>query len=173
MLYHGSNTFISGKIVPHKSFHYVPYVYATSDWRYALVRAGRFHINIPLVKEDYDGNGYTLVELSSGAIDRTFDTAGYIYTVANNLFIKPVNCIPNEFVSCEACHILTTQHIPNILTLLLHDPYYKIIRYGTAEEKEYWKTVRDGKDGYLLRRAERVAQMMKGSTTNLEKFRKM
>ena len=39
-----------------------------------------------------------------------------------------------------------------------------------TQDKEYWKTVRDGKDGYLLRRAERVAQMMKGSTTNLEKF---
>ena len=162
MLYHGSKTFISEKLVPHKSFHYTPYVYATSDWRYALVRAGRFNINIPLIKEDYDGNGYALIELSLGAIKQTFDTDGYIYTVANELFIKPANGMPNEFVSCEACHILTTQYIPNILTLLLNDSYYKIIQYGTKEEMEYWKTVRGGKDGYLLRRAERVSQIMKG-----------
>ena len=74
MLWHGSSAYIEGQLVPHKSFHYKPCVYATSDPYYALVRAGKFDVNELLLKEDYDGNTYTLIELSKGAIEKVFDT---------------------------------------------------------------------------------------------------
>lgn len=84
MLWHGSNTFIEGQLIPHKSFHYEPLVYATADLYYALVRAGKFDTNKFLLKEDYDGDSYTLIELKENAIEEVFDTDGYIYAVNRN-----------------------------------------------------------------------------------------
>lgn len=159
MLYHGSNVLITGKLIPNISFHYIPYVYATSDWRYALVRSGKFDANKMLFKEDYDGNNYTLIELSPGATEEVFDTGGHIYTVDSNLFAQLQDGMPNEFVSNEPCGIHATQYIQNILPLILSNPFYRIIRYGTEDEREYWKTVRGGRDGYLERRAARLKQL--------------
>lgn len=160
MLWHGSNKFVEGQLVPHKSFHYKPYVYATSDSIYALVRAGKFDINNPTLKEDYDGRVYTLIELKENAIEEVFDTDGYIYVVDESSFSHIDGCIPNEFVSAEPCKIIDTLHINNILDNIKHySSYYKIIRYGSDEEKEYWKTVNGGKEGYLQRRKERVKRL--------------
>jgi len=78
MLYHGSNVLITSKLMPRTSFHYVPYVYATSDWHYALVRSGKFDIREIFFKEDYDGNSYTLIELSPGATEKIFNTKGEV-----------------------------------------------------------------------------------------------
>ena len=160
MLWHGSNKYIEGQLIPHKSFHYKPYVYATSDPYYALVRAGKFDVNELLFKEDYDGNTYTLIELSKGAIEKVFDTDGYVYVINEETFSHTDNCMPNEFISTESCDIVDTLHIENILdNIKFHNYYYKLIRYGSDEEKEYWKTVRGGKEGYLQRRKERIKQI--------------
>lgn len=160
MLWHGSNTYIEGQLVPHKSFHYEPYVYATSDQCYALIRAGKFDVNNLTLKEDYDGFAYTLIELKENAIEEVFDTDGYMYAVDEESFYRTEDCMPNEFISKEPCNIKYTLHIRNILDDIKHYyPYIKIIRYGSKEEKEYWKTVRGGREGYLQRRKERVEKL--------------
>ena len=160
MLWHGSSAYIEGQLVPHKSFHYEPYVYATSDPYYALVRAGKFDVDKFLLKEDYDGNTYTLIELEEGAIEKVFDTDGYVYVVDEQMFSHSDHCMPNEFISTESCNIIDTLHIENILdNMKFHHYCYKFIRYGSEEEKEYWKTVRGGKEGYLQRRKERIEKL--------------
>ena len=157
MLWHGSNAYIEGKLVPHKSFHYKPYVYATADPYYALVRAGKFDVNELLLKEDYNGNTYTLIELSENVIEKVFNTDGYIYVVDKETFSHTKDCMLNEFISVEPCDIVDTLYIENILDNMKHyNDFYKFIRYGSEEEKEYWKTVNGGKDGYLQRRKERI-----------------
>ena len=66
----------------------------------------------------------------------------------------------NEFISTEPCDIIDTFYIENILSnMKYYSNFYKFIRYGSNEEKEYWKTVRDGKDGYLQRRKERANKL--------------
>ncbi len=162
MLYHGSNTYIERKLIPHKSFHYEPLVYATADLYYALVRAGKFDVNEVLLKEDYDGYTYTLIELVEGAIEKVFNTNGYIYVVNRKAFSHTKDCMLNEFISTEPCDIVDTFYIDNVLDAMnnIYDNnFYKFIRYGSDEEKEYWKTVRGGKDGYLQRRAERIRHL--------------
>lgn len=161
MLYHGSNILITDKLMPRTSFDYTPFVYATSDWHYALVRCGRFDVHKMNFKEDYDGGSYTLIELSSGAAERVLDTDGYIYTVDPSSFVLHQDYILNEFVSVEPCNILSTERIPNVLSAVLSDPFCKIIRYGTDEEHEYWKTVRGGREGYLERREARLNQFVR------------
>lgn len=163
MLWHGSNKYIKGQLIPHKSFHYKPYVYATTDPYYALIRCGKFNINELLLKEDYSGNSYTLIELSEGAFEKVFDTDGYIYVVNENTFNCIENSMPNEFISTESCDILDTLYIENILDNINHySNYYKIIRYGSDEEKEYWKTVNGGREGYLQRRQKRIEKLRQG-----------
>lgn len=165
MLYHGSNKLIEDKIIPHKSFNYEPLVYATADLYYALVRAGKFNVNEPLLKEDYDGDSYTLIELSEGAIEKVFDTDGYIYAVNRNEFSHTKDCMLNEFISTEPCDIINTFYIDNVLDVMnniYHNDFYKFIRYGSKEEKEYWKTVNGGKEGYLQRRKERIERLKQG-----------
>ena len=169
MLYHGSNTYIKRKLIPNKSFHYQPYVYATANLSYALVRAGKFDVNEFLLKEDYDGNIYTLIELSEGAIEKVFDTDGYVYVIKEDTFSHTNDCMPNEFISTEPCDIVDTLYIGNILNNIeLHHYYYKIIRYGSEEEKEYWKTVRGGRDGYLQRRKERIERLNRSENKDLK-----
>ena len=162
MLWHGSNTFIEWQLKPHKSFHYEPYVYATSDQCYALIRAGKFDVNNFALKEDYDGFKTTLIELKENAIEEVFDTDGYMYVVDEKSFYRTVDCMPNEFISKEPCNIKYTLYIRNILDKINHyqkSNYFKIIRYGSEEEKEYWKTVNGGKEGYFQRRKERIIKL--------------
>lgn len=160
MLWHGSNAYIEGQLKPHKSFHYEPYVYATADPYYALVRAGKFNVNELLLKEDYDGNTYTFVELSEGAIEKVFDTGGYVYAVDKGKFLHTKDCMLNEFICAESCDIVDTLYIENILNNMNHyNNFYKFIRYGSKEEKEYWETVRGGREGYLKRRKERIEKI--------------
>ena len=157
-LYHGSNKLIFGNLRPAVSFHYVPYVYATSDIYYALIRCGRFDVNKLLLKEDYDGRKITLVELTEGAFERVFDCEGYIYVVDAATFWCSPEMIPNEYVSDRACGFLERVRIPNVKDEILSRPErYSIIRYG--EDADYWKGVRGGKEGYLRRRLQRAAKI--------------
>ncbi len=176
ILYHGSNKFITNTIKPFTSFHNTPYVYATSDYLYALVRAGNFNPEILSFKEDYNGTSYTLVELTETAFKDTFDTEGYIYLLDNKNFSKVQNMLPkqednstllpNEYISTQKCEIQKVIYIPNvgeeILKHISENPdYYNIIYYNTSEEKDYWKSVRGGKEGYLKRRMERARKLNK------------
>lgn len=160
MLWHGSNQHIEGQLVPHKSFHYKPYVYATSDPYYAIVRCGKFDIDKFLLKEDYNGEIYTLIELEENAIEKVFNTNGYLYAVSDDTFVHTEDCMPNEYISTESRNIVDTLHINNVASYIdYYKNHYKVIKYGSEEEKEYWKTVRGGRDGYLQRRQERVEKL--------------
>ena len=157
-LYHGSNTYIENELTPHKSFHYEPLVYATSDARYALVRAGKFDVNKFTFKEDYDGVTYTLIELVPNAFEETFNTDGYVYEVDDTSFIQTNDLMPNEYISHNNCSIIRTFRVRNVgEEIKLLYPYIKIIKYEEADE--YWKTVRGGKEGYLQRRKERIEKL--------------
>lgn len=161
MLYHGSNTYINDQLIPHKSFHYKPYVYATSDIYYAIVRAGKFDVGNTLFKEDYDGTSYTLIELKKGALEEAFDTDGFVYAVNESTLSHTDACMPNEFISSEPCDIIDVLYLNNILEVICSNKdYYKIIRYGSKEEKEYWETVNGGREGYLKRREERIKKLL-------------
>jgi hypothetical protein len=160
-LYHGSNKYIENELIPHKSFHYEPLVYATSDLRYALVRAGKFDINKLTFKEDYDGMIITLIELVPNAFEEVFDTDGYIYEVDDSTFERTDDLMPNEYICHENCPIIKTIRIRNIgeeIEQMMY-PYIQIIKYEDSED--YWKTVRGGREGYLQRRRERVEKLNK------------
>ena len=162
MLWHGSNKYIKGQLIPHKSFHYEPLVYATADLYYALVRAGKFDINKFLLKEDYNGDSYTLIELKENAIEEVLDTDGYIYAVNKNAFTHTKDCMLNEFISTKPCDIVDTFYIDNVfdsMNNIYYNDFYKFIRYGSKEEKEYWETINGGKEGYLQRRKERIERL--------------
>ena len=157
-LYHGSNKYIENELVPHKSFHYEPLVYATSDCRYALVRAGRFDINKLTFKEDYDGVTFTLIELTPNAFEEVFNTYGYIYEIDDSLFVHTDDLMPNEYICHDNCRIIKTIRIRNVgEEIKLMSPYIQIIRY--EESDNYWKTVRGGRESYLQRRKERVEKL--------------
>ena len=159
-LYHGSNKYIENELIPHKSFHYKPLVYATSDYYYALVRAGKFDVNKLTFKEDYDGVTSTLIELVPNAFEEVFDTDGYIYEVDNSLFTHTDDLMPNEYICHDNCRIIKTIHIENVgQEINMRFPHINIIKYEEADD--YWKTVRGGKEGYLQRRRERVEKLCK------------
>ena len=156
MLYHGSNKSIKGFLKPFKSFHYKPLVYATSDYMYALVRCGRFNPFELTFKEDYSNDAFRLIELAPNALERVFNTDGYIYVLNDDDFIHTDDLMDNEFISNKECTIQDTIYIANILQELLKTNI-EIIRYG--EDAEYWKTVRGGREGYLQRRMARLNKL--------------
>ena len=157
-LYHGSNKYIENELTPHKSFHYKPLIYATSDLRYALVRAGKFDVNKLTFKENYDGVTFTLVELTPNAFEEVFNTDGYIYEVDDSLFVHTDDLMPNEYICHDNCRIIKTIRIRNVgEEIKLISPYIKIIRY--EESDNYWQTVRGGREGYLQRRKDRVEKL--------------
>ena len=159
-LYHGSNKYIKNELIPHKSFHYEPLVYATSDYDYALVRAGKFDVNKFTFKEVYDGTTYTLIELIPNAFHEVFDTEGYIYEVDDSLFGNTYDLMQNEYVCLENCPIIRTIYIENVgQEIKMKFPHIQIIKY--EESDDYWKTVRGGREGYLQRRRERVERLWK------------
>lgn len=157
-LYHGSNKYIENQLTPHKSFHYESLVYATSDYYYALVRAGKFDVNKLTFKEDYDGVTFTLVELTPNAFEEVFNTDGYIYEVDNKSLYHTDNLMVNEYISHQPCLIIRTIYIENVgQEIKMRFPHINIIKY--EESDDYWKTVRGGKEGYLQRRRERVEKL--------------
>lgn len=157
-LYHGSNKYIENELIPHKSFHYKPLVYATSDYYYALVRAGKFDVNKLTFKEDYDGVTFTLIELTPNAFEEVFNTNGYIYEVDDRTFVYISDLMPNEYISHDNCTIIKTIHIENVgQEIKMRFPHIQIIKY--EESNDYWQTVRGGKEGYLQRRRERVERL--------------
>ena len=155
-LFHGSNKYIEDYLKPFTSFHYVPYVYATSDFFYALVRCGKFNPEKFLLKEDYTNDLFTLIELEENAFDKVFDTDGYIY-ITHGDFHHTEDCMENEYISKACCPIIETLYVLNVKEAILNNiHHYKIIKH---DDEEYWKCVRGGKEGYLNRRRERIKRM--------------
>ena len=167
MLYHGSNHKIDNQLKPHVSFDNEPLVYATDDYRYALVRAGRFNVEEFLIKEDYFGDNQPirLVEIEPGAFQRTFNTKGYIYSVEKKHFEKR----NNEYISIDPVNIKYVQIIFNVWEEIQQRPQdYQLIYYEDSDA--YWQTVSGSKEEYLERRAARVAEIKKRSAQFDEYF---
>ena len=156
-LYHGSNKYIENELTPHKSFHYKPLVYATTDFNYALLRAGKFSLEKIMLKEDYNGQVITLIELYPGALIDALDTKGYVYIVDDKNFQHTNECMENEYVNSEVVTIVQAYGISNVLKEIIHNPCFKLILYKDSDE--YFKTVRGGREGYLQRRKERVEKL--------------
>lgn len=156
-LFHGSNTYIENTLVPHKSFHYKPYVYATTDFNYALLRAGRFSPEKCMLKEDYDGETITLIELYEGAFVDALSTEGYIYVIDGSNFIHTDDCMVGEYISTANCPIEEKIIIHNVAIAIFNNPRFRLIYYKDSDE--YFKTVRGGRDGYLQRRKDRVEKL--------------
>lgn len=157
MLYHGSNYFIENELEPRVSFDYKKLVYATDDYFYALVRAGKFNIEKFTCKEDYEGKDkpFRLIELAPGAFKEVFDVKGYVYEVDEDLF-KPNG--PLEYVAEQSVKIQKLIEINNVWDeIMKHAEHYELIFYG--EDQSYWSTVRGGKEGYLERRQQRIQRM--------------
>ena len=160
MLYHGSNCLITNGLEPRVSFDYKKLVYATDDYFYALVRAGKFNMEKFTCKEDYEGKDkpFRLIELMPGTFKEVFDVEGYIYEVDDDSFKSNG---PLEYVSEQRVDICKVIKIDNVWDeILKHAEHYELIFYG--EDEEYWKTVRGGKEGYLERRAKRIQKMKEG-----------
>ena len=117
-LFHGSNKYIENHLKPFMSFHYTPLVYATSDFYYALVRAGKFDMDNFLIKEDYTNDLFTLIELEENAFDKTFNTEGYIYIVNGN-FVRIDGLMDNEYISETECTIKETFFVKNVKQAIL------------------------------------------------------
>ena len=156
-LYHGSNTYIKDTIAPHISFHYKPYVYATTDYNYALLRAGKFSPEKLMLKEDYDGQIITLIELYEGAFIDALFTEGYVYVVDSYGFEHTDDCRYREYINTKWCNIEHTFVIGNVLKEIVDNPHFKLIYYKDSDE--YFKSIRGGKDGYLQRRKERIEKL--------------
>ena len=156
-LFHGSNTYIKDTLVPHKSFHYQPYVYATTDFNYALLRAGKFSPEKIMLKEDYNGKTITLIELYQGAFTDALSTEGYIYVVDGKGFVHTDDCMCGEYISTMDCPIEEKIIIHNVLMAILNNAQFKLIYYKDSDE--YFKSVRGGREGYLERRKERVERL--------------
>ena len=168
MLYHGSNHYISDQIEPRISFDGVPLVYATDDFYYALVRAGRFNPDNFTIKEDYQGMNkpFRLIELYPGAFEIAFDCEGYIYCLDDKPFVPH---IWNEYISIKPVEIQERIPISNVLDeVLKHPDHYELIRYEDSEP--YWQTVNGGKEGYLKRREERAAALKEAQQQMKKKF---
>ena len=161
MLYHGSNYFIANRLEPRVSFDYKKLVYATDDYFYALVRAGKFNPEKLTLKEDYMGKAerFRLVELVPGAFKEVFDVSGYIYEIDEHSF-KPNGTL--EYVAEEEIDILTATKIHNVWEEIQKNiEHYELIYHDEADD--YWTTVRGGKDGYLERRANRIRKLKERS----------
>lgn len=159
MLYHGSKHQITDEITPHVSFDGIPLVYATDDYRYALIRAGNFNPDKFMLKEDYSGIGepIRLIELYPGAFLDAFDCEGHIYMIESDTFTMNVQ---NEYISKQPVKIKEQQTIRNIWYVIKnHYTQFELIYYEDSEP--YWKTVRGGRAGYLKRREERASALKK------------
>jgi hypothetical protein len=158
MLYHGSKYFIKDELEPRMSFACKKLVYATDNYFYALVRAGKFDMTKALIREDYKGpdRPYQLVEVVPGAFEEVFNCKGYIYEVDERSFISSPDV--SEFISEHNVKVERCIVIENVYEELLKNiEHYELVPYENSEE--IWKTVRGGREGYLERRAKRLEQI--------------
>lgn len=155
-MFHGSHNVILELIKPHVSFDYKPLVYATDNWLYALVRSGVFDFSSGIIKEDYTGTHFTLIEATKGAFNLTFNTFGYIYSVCPSYFTKS----GLEYISTTDVPVISGIYFPNILQeMRKHTDFFDLILFDDSEK--YWDTINGGIDGYLERRKLREAERKK------------
>lgn len=158
MLYHGSKTYIKGKLEPRKSYEMIDWVYATDDYFYALIRCGNFDITKFLIREDFneETGKLSMAEIVPGAFKYLFDRPGYIYCLDEKYFRHNRW---TEYVSDTEVPIKKIIFIENVWNeIRKHPDKYDIYYY---DDLEYWKTVRGGKEGYLERKRKVIENIKK------------
>lgn len=155
MLYHGSNNFITDCIEPRVSFDYKPLVYATDDLAYAIVRSGAFNIldDDIVIKEDYDGEKLTLVELKDGSFNKVFNTFGYVYVINEEYFNKSDNGL--EYVSENKVPYVYVIKIDNVLSTISSITNSKVGLVWHKDNDMYFNKTGIDKNEYLTRRKQR------------------
>lgn len=164
MLYHGSSTYGLKMLVPHVSLELKKRLYATEDFKYALVRAGR---QLDLIREEYRGidSPFELCECYPNAFEQMFNCAGTVYILSKEGFrINPDD--PDEWITEEdICPVGYTiyRSILTEIKRLADQGEFKLVYYGTPEWDEYWTHVRGGLGGFLKRKLERKQKVIEMS----------
>ena len=148
-LFHGSQCGTITVLEPRISVGFnKPLVYATNDFRYALVRAGKQE---DLIREEYYGFGkpFELAEIFKNSFKEQFECKGYIYLLDPNDFEDH----EFEFVSSKPVIPVDRIEIPNIWSYMrrLNDDgdFYDLHWH---DDEEYWSTVRGGRKGFIYRK---------------------
>lgn len=150
-LFHGTqNLFLENmRLEPRTSVGFnKPCVYATDDFRYALVRAGKQE---DLIREEYYGKErpFELAECFSNAFKDMFDCRGCIYLLDPDDFEDH----EYEFTSSKPVVPVDMIVIPNIWDYMrrinIDRDWYDLHWY---DDEEYWKQVRGGREGFIVRK---------------------
>lgn len=125
ILYHGSNSKLS-VIKSQISTHGKSWVYAASDYYFALCYAGKQWDDLKINQCYYNGE-LILTEIEKGSFIKYFDCSGYIYSFSGYNF-KKLN--KHEFVSTKPVYIkdCTIEFIPNVLSAIM-DSKIKLYYY--------------------------------------------
>ena len=166
MLYHGSQNELQlgDKLTPQISFDKKPYVYATNDLCYAIIRSGRFEMNKFQIAESYDTVDcvYRLIELEPNAFKSVFGCTGYVYYLEDCNFLKTQNCANNEYISSSEVPIVGKLEVNKIYDYLKNKAELRnmeLITYKSSEWHRHWEGVSGGLEGYILRRWNRLKEM--------------
>ena len=155
-LYHGTQVPGIDFLKPMISLEYEPYVYATDDVAYALVRAGK---QLDQIREEYYGKNepFEIAECYPDAFKHQFDCEGYIYVLDQNDF--ELNPDTGEYRSRKSVKPVDVWRINNILEYMefVYPDRFKLVFNG---DEEYWSKVRGGRDGYLERKRKAKRKML-------------
>lgn len=154
-LFHGTQVSGIDFLKPMISLEYVPMVYATDNYAYALVRAGK---QLDRIREEYYGLGkpFEIAECYPNAFKDQFDCCGYVYVLNSEDF--DYNPETTEWRSSKLVKPVRVMHINNIWDeMQKYKNDYEFIYDGN---EEYWSKVRGGKDGYLDRKRKAKQKML-------------
>lgn len=158
-LFHGSNCGTITVLEPRTSLEFTKHVYATDNWYYAMVRAGK---QLDLIREEYYGidKPFELAECYPNAFEQMFSCKGYVYLLnAKDFYQDPVTL---EFKSDKPVIPVDRIDISNIWywmrRLNINNEFYDFHYHG---DEEYWKGVRGGREGFLKRKLENKQKMLK------------
>lgn len=155
-LFHGSQCGTIGILKPNISLEMISRVYATDDFAYALVRAGK---QLDQIREEYYGpdQPFELAECYPDAFKHQFDCTGYVYLLNPKDFdLDPET---GEYKSESEVIPLNIMRIDNIWywMRICYDERFRFIFDG---DEEYWETVRGGKEGFLKRKLANKQKML-------------
>ena len=158
-LFHGSQCGTITVLEPRTSLEFQKLVYATDDWYYALVRAGK---QIDVIREEYNGKDkpFELAECYPNAFEQMFSCKGYVYLLDPDDFYQDPNTL--EYKSDKPVIPVDRIGIDNIWDwmrrLNVDDEFYDLHWF---DDIEYWSHVKGGREGFLKRKLERKQRMLK------------
>ena len=154
-LFHGTQVGGIKELKPMISLEYVSMVYATEDFAYALVRAGK---QLDEIREEYYGldKPFEIAECYPDAFKHQFNCDGYVYLL--NFEDFEYNPETTEYRSSKPVKPVGVIHIQNLLSEMQSNAdRFKFVNDGDVE---YWKTVRGGREGYLKRKHDAKQKML-------------